>query len=120
MDRLRNGTDGKKYGLIVAGLIIGTVAGVWHLTPLLQAERSWDWIAWWALGSVSRRLIIVWLYVRGGQSVLSATLFHAMSNVSWMLFPVMGSHYDPITTALILVVLIACLVGPTGNTRELA
>ncbi len=91
----------RNHGLIVAGLILGLVSVVWHLIPLLQVDRSWDWIAWWALGTVSRRMIIVWLYARGGQRVFSASLFHAMSNLSWMLFPVMGSHYDPMSVAII-------------------
>ncbi len=109
----------KAHGLIAAGLTIGLVSAVWHVIPLLQVERSWDWIAWWALGSIARRMIIAWLYVVGGQSVFAASLFHTMSNVSWMLFPVLGSHYDPVSTALILVVLAAILIGPIGNSREL-
>lgn len=90
----------RHHGLIVAGLTLGLVSVVWHLVPLLQVDRSWEWIAWWALGTLCRRMIIVWLYVRGGRRVFSASLFHAMSNLSWMLFPVMGSHYDPMSVAL--------------------
>lgn len=92
----------KARGILGAGLIIGLAAVAWHVFPLLQAERSWDWIAWWALGTTSRRILIVWIYARGGRSVFGASLFHAMSNLTWMLFPVMGSHYDPMTTALVL------------------
>lgn len=91
------------YGWVGAGLIIGAAAIAWHLLPLLQAERNWTWIAWWALGTGVRRIVIVWLYMRGGQSVFSASLFHTMSNVSWMMFPVMGSHYDPMMAFLALV-----------------
>jgi membrane protease YdiL (CAAX protease family) len=109
----------KKQGLIVAGLILGGVSVVWHLIPLLQADRAWDWIVWWAIGTVARRIIIVWLYVRGGQSVFSASLFHAMNNLSWMLFPVMGSHYDPVSTALLSTALSALVVGRVRNTRDL-
>lgn len=107
----------EKYGLITAGLIIGGVAVVWHLIPLLQVDRTWNWIAWWAVGTIARRLIIVWLYARGGQSVFSATLFHTMNNLCWMLFPVMGSHYDPVTSALILVALAAAIIAPVGNSQ---
>ncbi len=93
----------RRHGLIRAGLIIGVVTLLWHLIPLLQTGRAWDWIAWWALGTMARRLILTWLYIRGGQRVFAASLFHAMSNLSWMLFPVMGSHYDPVSVAVILV-----------------
>ena len=107
----------RSHGLIAAGLIIGIVSSLWHVFPLLQADRGWDWIAWWAIGSIMRRLIITWLYVRGGQSVFSAILFHTMSNLSWMLFPVMGSHYDPATTAIALILVAAFTIGPVGNIR---
>ena len=95
----------KRLGVLTAGLIIGAVAAIWHLLPLLQVDRAWDWIAWWALGTIARRVLIVWIYARGGQSVFGASLFHTMSNLSWMMFPVMGSHYDPMRTAIILAVL---------------
>lgn len=98
------------HGLVIASGIIGAWTVLWHLIPLLQIGRSWDWIAWWALGSVARRVIILWLYVHGGRSVFATSLFHAMSNVSWMMFPVMGSHYDPVSTATVLVCISAALV----------
>ncbi len=110
----------ERHGMIAAGLGIGCVAVVWHVIPLLQAGRAWDWIAWWALGTMARRVLIVWLYARGGQSVFSASLFHAMNNVSWMLFPVMGSHYDPASTAVILLMLSVLPVARVGNSRSLA
>ncbi len=108
----------RQHGLIAAALIVGAVAVVWHLIPLLQVDRAWDWIAWWAIGTTARRLIIVWLYIRGGESVFSASLFHAMNNVSWMAFPVMGSHYDPMSTALILCLLTAPILFVVGNARS--
>lgn len=109
----------KAHGPIVAGLMIGVVSAIWHVIPLLQVDRSWTWIAWWALGTLARRMIIVWLYVRGGQSVFSASLFHTMSNLSWMLFPVLGSHYDPVSTALILMIFTVVLVLPGRNRHVL-
>lgn len=93
----------KARGILGTGLIISLAAVVWHVLPLLQADRAWDWIAWWALGTTSRRILIVWIYARGGRSVFGASLFHAISNLTWILFPVMGSHYDPMTTALVLI-----------------
>ncbi|MEM9670311.1 MAG: CPBP family intramembrane glutamic endopeptidase [Pseudomonadota bacterium] len=92
----------KSFGIVLAGLIIGFVAALWHIFPLLQADRSWSWIAWWFAGTISRRVLIVWAYERGGQSVFGASLFHTMSNLSWMMFPAMGSHFDPMVTACIM------------------
>jgi len=102
---------GTSYGVVGTGLIIGIVAVVWHVVPLLQADRGADWIAWWALATLCRRILIVWLYFRGGCSVFGASLLHAMSNLSWMLFPVMGSHYDPMVTGLVTLFLAAMLLA---------
>ena len=60
-----------------------------------------DFIAWWSLGTVAYRVIITWLYNNTGKSVFVAVLFHAMINVTWQLFPINGSYYDPQVTSLI-------------------
>ena len=96
--------------VLATGLIVGAIAVLWHILPLLQADRAWSWIAWWAVGTTARRIIIVWLFARGGQSVLGASLFHTMSNLTWMMIPVMGSHYDPASTALVLVAFAAAVL----------
>lgn len=46
----------EKRGLFVTGLIIGCVAATWHVIPLLQAGRGNHWIAWWAIGTIFRRV----------------------------------------------------------------
>ncbi len=91
-----------RYSVLATGLVVGLISVAWHIIPLLQVDRPWGWIAWWALGTMLRRLLIVLIYARGGASVFGASLFHAMSNLSWMLFPVMGSHYDPMLAAVVL------------------
>ncbi len=108
----------QQHGLLVAGLVIGVVAVIWHIIPLLQADRDYSWIGWWAVGTVCRRILIVWLYVKGGQKVFAATLFHAMNNVSWMLFPVLGSHYDPASAAIILLAPVTIVGIVNRNSRD--
>lgn len=85
----------ERWGLLPTGLFLGAVWAVWHFIPLLQADRSTEWIAWWSLGTIGLRLIMVWLFAFSGRSVFGAAVFHAMTNVCWQLFPVNGSHYDP-------------------------
>jgi hypothetical protein len=53
---------------------------------------------------VSQRVIIVWLYNNTGKSVFATALSHAMMNLTWQLFPVNGSFYDPRITGLIVTV----------------
>ncbi|MGW8247946.1 MAG: CPBP family intramembrane glutamic endopeptidase [Acidiferrobacterales bacterium] len=91
----------RRHGVVVTGIVIGCVWAVWHVVLLLQVQRSFDWILWWSLGTVSLRIIMVWLYTHAGKSVFGATVFHAMINLSWQLFPVHGSYYDPRVFGLI-------------------
>jgi len=91
----------QRWGMVTASLFLGAIWAVWHYVPLLQAHRSWAWIAWWSLGTVSLRIIMGWLYVHTGQSVFAAALFHAMVNLCWQLFPVSGSFYDPAVFGLL-------------------
>ena len=100
-------------------MLLGVVWATWHIIPLVQADRSWTWIAAWCLSTVTQRVLIVWIYNNTGKSVLGAILFHAMSNLGWQLFPIHGSHYDPRVTGLILA-LAAALVTVVWGPRTLA
>ena len=91
----------ERWGALRASLVLGGVWAVWHWAPLVQVGRAADWIAWWTLGTLSTRVLHTWLYNNTGRSVFGAILFHAMTNVSWQLFPNAGSHYDPRITGLI-------------------
>ncbi len=90
IDRLQN-----RCNAFQASVLLGLVGALWHIVPLLQAHRSPAWIAWWCLYAVAARVLMVWLYNNTGKSVFAVTLFHAMLNLSWMLFPLNGSHFDP-------------------------
>jgi len=101
---------------LTASLILGTVWAVWHVIPYAQAGRSATWIFWQCVFTVLARMLIVWLYVGSGRQVPVAVLFHAMINVTYVLFPVNGSHYDPAVTSVILAALVAAaLFLPEGK-----
>lgn len=91
----------RRWGSMTAGVLLGAIWAVWHFIPLVQAHRSVEWIAWWSLGTLSLRMIMVWLYTYAGRSVFAAALFHAMINLCWQLFPINGSFYDPRVFGLI-------------------
>jgi membrane protease YdiL (CAAX protease family) len=86
-----------------SSLLLGVVWAAWHVVPLVQAGHPAGWIAWQCLGTVARRVIIVWLYLNSGQNVFAAVLLHTMDNVSVFAFPVYGSFYDPTVTGLLIV-----------------
>lgn len=94
----------RRWGTLTASLLLGVVWAAVHFIPLLQAHRSVEWIAWWCLGTIAFRMIMIWLYVHAGKSVFAATLFHAMINLCWQLFPNHGSFYDPQVFGLITLV----------------
>jgi hypothetical protein len=83
-----------RWGALPASILLGLVWAIWHIVPLVQVHRSAVWIAWWSLGTVAARVLIVWLYNNTGKSVFAAAVFHTMMNVSWQLFPIHGSYFD--------------------------
>lgn len=104
-----------------ASLILGLVGAAWHITPLVQVGRSPSWIAWWCLGTVAERVLSVWLYNNTGRSVFAVAITHATINLSWQLFPINGSYYDPQITSLItalIAIIIVLIWGPTNLTRS--
>ena len=84
----------ERWSALRAGVTLGVVAVIWHLVPMLLLHRSPTWIAWWCLYAVALRILIVWLYNNTGRSVFAVALFHATLNLSYMLFPIYGSHFD--------------------------
>lgn len=109
-----------RYGALAGALLLGMVWAVWHVIPLLSVPRAPIWIAWWSLGTVASRVIITWLYNNTGRSVFVAVLFHAMINVTWQLFPINGSFYDPRVTSAItaaVAVVVVILWGPRTLVR---
>lgn len=85
----------QRWGILLAGVLLGLVWAAFHLILLAQVNRSLEWIAWWSLGTLSLRTMMVWLYSHAGDSVFGAAIFHTMINISWQLFPINGSFYDP-------------------------
>jgi uncharacterized protein len=111
----------ERLGALGGALLLGVVWAVWHYVPLLQVHRSLEFIAWWSLGTVAYRVIIVWLYNNTGKSVFVAALFHTMIDLTWQVFPINGSYYDPRVTGLItaIVALVVVIVwGPRTLARH--
>jgi membrane protease YdiL (CAAX protease family) len=108
-----------RSGALQASVFLGLAWAAWHFVPLLQAGRAPAWIAWSSLATVAQRVLIVWLYNNTGRSVFGAAVYHAMMNVTWQLFPVNGSFYDPRITAL-LVTCVAAIVTVVWGPKTLA
>jgi uncharacterized protein len=109
----------KRWHALSAALLLGLVWSAWHIVPLLQTHRPLDWITWWCVGTVTLRVVMVWLYNNTGKSVFAVALFHAVSNVCWQSFPIHGSYFDPRINGLIMLG-VAAVVTIVGGPRSLA
>ena len=110
-----------RWNALQASILLGLVWATWHIVPFAQADRSPTWIAWQFLTLVASRVLLVWLYNNTGKSVFAAALCHSMINVSWQLFPIHGSHYNPRITGLITAlaaVIVTVVWGPRTLTRN--
>ncbi len=97
----------ERLGALWAALILGAIWAVYHYIGLVQAHRSLEWIAWWSVYTIAGRVILVWIYNNTGRSVFGTALFHMTINVTWQLFPVQGSYFDPRVTGLIMALVAA-------------
>ena len=104
--RLRNSAS-----VFGAALILGIIWALWHVIPYYQMGRSTNWIVWQALSTIILRFIIVWFFENTSKSILIAVLFHTMINLTWALFPIAGSFYDPFITFLILAFPVSTIVA---------
>jgi CAAX protease family protein len=110
-----------RWGAVPAAVALGLVWAVYHYVGLAQAHRSFEWVAWWSLGTVAVRVIMVWLYDNTGRSVFAVALFHMTQNTTWQLFPVHGSYFDPRITGSILALMavgVSAVWGPRTLTRR--
>jgi len=109
-----------RWNALTAGIILGTVWGVWHILPMIQLGQPPAWIAFQCLVMVASRIIMVWLCNNTSGSVFAAILFHAMNNVSTVLLPSYGWPYDPTLAFAILAAaaaMITFLWGPQTLAR---
>ena len=109
-----------RWNAIRASLVLGAVGVLWHIVPLTLLHRSPTWIAWWCLYALAARILMVWLYNNTGKSVFAVALFHATLNLSYMLFPLYGSHFDMRLGGLVMAfaaVIVTVIWGPRTLAR---
>jgi membrane protease YdiL (CAAX protease family) len=84
-----------RYTALTASIIIGLIHGVWHFPSEISIGQSLGLII---LGgvmlAVSFRILTVWLYNNTGKSVMSAILFHAVTNTGRSIFPGSRSTFE--------------------------
>lgn len=108
-----------RLNALQASILLGVAWAAWHIIPVVQAQRSPEWIAWQCLFWVASRVIFVWLFNNTRKSVFAAAVYHAMLNLTWQLYPINGSYYDPRLTGII-VTSVAIIVTVLWGPRTLA
>lgn len=103
-----------RYSALRASVELGLVWGLWHVLPYAQAGHGAAWIASQLAFTIAARVLIVWLYVNT-LSLGAVTIFHASINASVALFPNAGSHYSPIVTGILTIMLAIAVVRRWGT-----
>ncbi len=98
----------KAYGVVIAGIIIGSVWAIWHVIPWSWAHPT-SWIIGMILLNLLMRIGMVYAFVNGGESLFYALVFHMMINISFGLFPNYGSHANPLVMSIILLPILLLL-----------
>ncbi len=101
---------GDRWGVVRAGLVLGVAWAAVHVVPDTQSGHDAGWIALHRIGTVALRVLLALAFLATGRGVLAAVAMHAADNVSWQLFPVSGSHYDPAWVAPVTVIAATILV----------
>lgn len=89
-----------RWNALIASVVLGTGWAIWHIVPLIQLGASPTRIVGQCIDMVVTRILIVWLYSNTGKSVFAAALYHTMYNVSTLLMPNYGLHYDPVVVCI--------------------
>jgi membrane protease YdiL (CAAX protease family) len=113
-----------RWTALGAALLLGVVWVAFHLVPLVQAERSPVWIAWWSLATVALRVLYTWLYNNTGGSVFATVVFHATGNLAqigpFLDFGPDGYPLQAQRVAALLLVAVAVVVTIVWGPRTLA
>ncbi len=80
-----------RWDALTASVILGVLWAAWHaplfLTPgLLQSRVP---VVWFVLQILGQTIILTWVYLRTGGSVLLASVLHASANVGMGVLPVL-------------------------------
>jgi membrane protease YdiL (CAAX protease family) len=99
-----------RWNALTASILLGIIWGAWHIIPMIQMQEPPLWITWQCINIAVTRILMVWIYNNAGKSVFVTVLFHAVYNVSTLLFA-----YDPFIVTPILIVIalaVSILWGP--------
>lgn len=78
----------KSHSPLIASLVLGVIWVAWHLPLFLTEEWGSDTsLAWFLWNVLGLSIIMTWLFLRPGRSVIPVMLFHGGTNVIGSYFP---------------------------------
>lgn len=105
-----SGPLARRRGVVAAGVIVGLAWAAWHWIPYIVEGRGLSWVVGQTLLTIGFRILMVWVFVRGGGSTLLACVIHALTNVV-SLYPSGFAESHPWTQLLALIVAAALFFG---------
>jgi membrane protease YdiL (CAAX protease family) len=83
-----------RYPAIPASLILGTIHTIWHWPLILLPHQYMSDVPIipWTITILAEAIVLTWIFVNTGNSVLMVALFHGMSNIT-------SAFYDGIDKA---------------------
>jgi membrane protease YdiL (CAAX protease family) len=79
-----------RHNALVASLVIGVVWTLWHMPRFLTAGNT-DSFVWFALDTLSKAVLLTWVYNNTRGSLLLVTLFHSAINAAAVFLPIAAS-----------------------------
>ncbi|MFT3943939.1 MAG: CPBP family intramembrane metalloprotease [Ancrocorticia sp.] len=92
-----------RYDRLRAGVLIGTVWGLWHVVPFMSQGRDWVWIVGQVGVSITLRIIMVTVFEHTQGALLPALILHASINLYPDMLPGGLNSYYPGILALLYV-----------------
>ncbi len=106
----------EKHGALFASLIIGVMWGLWHLPEFWMKSNFHSQIPFslFLLQDIALSIVLTWLYNGTGQSLLIVNLFHAASNTTLGVLPILpmdtGGDLRPLWIAVALLCIFAAII----------
>ena len=106
-----------RFSPLAASLVLGVVWAAWHAPLFLMSGESDSSVpfAGFAVLTIATSVIVAWLYVRTGGSVLLCALFHAVADAAYSYAGVVGREHSAFWTAVVLEVAVAAWLALRGE-----
>lgn len=115
-----------RQSALAASLVIGLIWGLWHL-PLFWIEGNFHQtlpLSLFVLQDVALAIVMTWLYNSTGGSLLLVSLFHAASNTTLGVLPILpmdtGGDLAPLWIAVILLWVVAAVIVVANGPARLS